>query len=224
MATRHRPPPPYYAGDQGAPVARYAAPAGTTYTTAAPAAAVPLSQRCWSGCGLPCEDGISSWHVRLVGGWPLYEGTDTPDPCSYWGVDLGRTHCGCWGYDLYYRMSGCKFDREGYADNITRDGGLYHHIGGKLTWETSIASSKFYVWTGLGAGYYFTTDFEDDSEGFELYGELGVGYVINQTFRVRVGVNVHGGDTDTGRLSVLDEGRDRWLWLIAPVAELEIDF
>jgi hypothetical protein len=219
------PPPPNIAGGQAAPVVRYVAPT-TDYNTyaAAPAAAVPLSQRCWTGCGLPCESGISSWHARLVGGWPLYEGTDTPESCSYWGVDLGRTHCGCWGYDLYYRMSGAKFDREGYPDGITRDGGLTHHVGGKLTWERSIANSKFYFWTGLGAGYYFTSDYVEDSDGFEVFGELGLGYVFNETFRLRAGLNVHGADTDTGRKNFADVGKGRWLWLLAPVAELEVNF
>ena len=48
-------------------------------------------------------------------------------------------------------------------------------------------SSSFYFWTGLGAGYYFTSDYVEDSDGFEVFGELGLGYVFNQTFRVRVG-------------------------------------
>ena len=61
-------------------------------------------------------------------------------------------------------------------------------------------------------------------QGFEVYGELGLGYVLSETFRVRVGLNVHGADTDTGRRLAVNKGSDRWLWLLAPVAELEIDF
>lgn len=217
------PPPPYGTATTTAPVTRYVAPAGTTYTAAPAAAATGLQSRCWSGCGLPCEDGISSWHARLVGGWPLYVGDDDPEPCSYWGVDLGRTHCGCWGYDVYYRMSGAKFDRQGYPDNITKDGGITHHLGGKLTWEKSFGS-RFYFWTGLGAGYYWTDDYIEDSDGFEVYGELGLGYVLSETFRIRAGLNVHGADTDTGRLNYSDIGKGRWLWLIAPVVQLEVNF
>jgi len=218
------PPPPPTTMGGSTPTVRYATPTATTTYAAAPVAATSLAGRCWTGCGLPCEDGISKWHARLVGGWPFFVGDDDPEPCSYWGVDLGRTHCGCWGYDLYYRMSGCKFDREGYPDGITKDGGIVHHLGGKLTWDRSIASSRFYFWVGLGAGYYWTSDYLEDSDGFEVYGELGLGYVISETFRIRAGLNAHGADTNTGRRYYADRGESRWLWLLAPVVELEVNF
>lgn len=212
------PPPPSTPGT----VTRYYAPTTTVGTTS-------LADRCWSGCGLPCEQGISKWHVRGVVGWPFFVGTDEPDGCSYWGVDLGRTHCGCWGYDLYYRMAGAKYKRDvvddtGAVVGTSKDGGFSHHFGLKLTYEKSFGNSRFYGWGGLGGGYYFTDQYWEDSEGWEIYGELGVGYVINRTWRVRAGVNVHGYDDEATRRSVLDAGSARWMWLIAPVVEVEANF
>jgi hypothetical protein len=37
-------------------------------------------------------------------------------------------------------------------------------------------------------------------------------------------VNVHGMDTDAARFSPADDGESRWLWVIAPVVELEFAF
>ena len=132
---------------------------------------------------------------------------------------------GCWGYDVYYRWSGAQYERATRPGCLEKDGGYTHHFGGKLTYEGQFGSkSRFYWWVGVGAGYFMDQDYWFNDEGFEVYGELGVGYVLSKNFRVRVGVNVHGADTAVTRRDPIDDGQSRWLWLIAPVAQLEINF
>jgi hypothetical protein len=48
--------------------------------------------------------------------------------------------------------------------------------------------------------------------------------VISQNFRVRLGVNAHGLDTTVTRENPADDGEGRWLWVVAPVLEVEFDF
>jgi len=220
------PPPPRYT--QAPPrVVSYTYPCtGTTVPTQS-VAATPLRSRTWSGCGgLPCCCGISMWHVRLVGGVAFYTGDDAPEECGYFGADFGRTHCGCWGYDVYYRWSSAQFERTLDPTRVVpaKDGGYTHHFGLKLTYERPFGNSRFYWWAGLGAGYFITQDYWYDDEGFEGFGELGIGYVLGRNWRVRLGVNVHAMDTKVTRESYLDDGDSRLLWLIAPVLEVEIDF
>jgi len=200
------------------PPAPCAAPVATTSRLVTP-------ERTYAGCWPPCNDGISQWHGRVVGGRAHFEGTDPAADCTYMGVDIGRTFCGCWGLDLYYRYNSGRFRREPTQQTSFRDGGEWHHFGVKVTKEASLGrSSKFFVWGGLGAGYFTTSKYIKNDSGIEGFGELGVGYNLSRNWRVRAGVNVHGMDTDVTRKVPLNDGRSRWLWIIAPVAELEGSF
>ncbi len=226
------PPPP----DQsipvvGAPVAGPAVVAPGTVCAPDPCAApvatatrLVTPERSYSGCWPPCNDGISQWHVRPVIGLAFSEGTDNFEECSYFGVDVGRTFCGCWGLDLYYRYNTGRFERQ-QPNGIAKDGGEWHHFGAKITFERSFGqSSKLYAWGGVGAGYFTTNDYFTDDSGFEVFGEAGIGYNLSRNWRVRAGVNVHGMDTDVTRFLPANDGDSRWLWIIAPVIELEGSF
>ncbi|MDJ0522288.1 MAG: hypothetical protein QNJ90_09465 [Planctomycetota bacterium] len=221
------PPPP----DTSLPVmgAPTAAPTVTQPCPPEPCAPVTTTQlvtpeRTYSGCWPPCNDGISQWHVRGVIGLSFSEGTDDFEDCNYWGVDVGRTFCGCWGLDLYYRYNTGRFSRD-EGQGVFKDGGTWHHFGAKITFEKAFArSSRFYVWGGVGAGYFTTDDYVNDDSGFEIYGEAGVGYNVSENWRVRAGVNIHGMDTDVTRFSPVNDGDSRWLWIFAPVIQLEGSF
>jgi hypothetical protein len=225
------PPPPPAAGGTSPVVVR----PSTTPAPCAPPPCAPAPAPCppapcatpaptWCGCGLPCEDKISQWHVRGVFGWAFFSGTDAAESCLYWGADLGRTFCGCWGLSVFYRYNSGRFDREGDPSGVVKDGGAFHHVGVKLEYERSINRSHFYVWGGIGPEYFWTQDYLDDDSGFGVFGELGIGYVINQNFRIRAGLNVHGMETSVGRKFPADDGNSRWLWIVAPVIEGEVDF
>jgi hypothetical protein len=167
--------------------------------------------------------GLSQWHLRAVAGLSFYTGEDPAEQCIYWGFDLGRTHCGCWGYDLYYRYSSGVFDRN--DPPIEEDGGAIHHLGLKLTMERGLGTnSRFYVWGGLGAGWFWTQDYVNDDDGFEGYAEVGLGYVVSRNIRIRGGLNMHVFDTEVTRENPADDGESRWLWLFAPVLEVEVAF
>jgi hypothetical protein len=195
----------------------------------------PPAQRQETLCRLPCEDGISRWHVRPVVGYAFFEGTDPADSCNYYGVDVGRTFCGCWGLDAFYRVNSGRFRRLVFERDaagmltgrtgVARDGGWMHHFGIKLTWERSLGQdSRFYYWFGVGPEYFTTVDYVRNDRGFGVFGELGVGYLFSRNIRFRLGVNVHGLDTSVTRFDPANDGRTRWLWIIAPVGEVEIDF
>jgi len=193
------------------------APPATTTQMVAP-------ERTYSGCWPPCNDGISQWHGRAVVGRAFSSGTDHFIECSYYGADVGRTFCGCWGLDLYWRYNTGRFHRDTALGTI-KDGGEWHHFGGKVGFARSLGrDSKLYAWAGLGAGYFTTNKYIQDDSGFEVFGEGGIGYNISQNWRVRAGVNVHGMDTDVTRRLPADDGSSRWLWIIAPVIELEGSF
>jgi hypothetical protein len=162
-----------------------------------------------------------------VVGYSFFEGDDPGEACLYWGVDLGRTFCGCWGLDVFYRYNPATFERflAAGAGGMTKDGGVAHHLGVKITYEKALGQSRFYGWAGLGPEYWWTEDYVDDDSGFGAFGELGIGYVFSQNVRLRAGVNVHWMlDNSAGRFDPANDGRGRDLWVIAPVAELEIDF
>jgi hypothetical protein len=163
------------------------------------------------------------WHLRAVGGYAFFFGEDPAEPCIYLGADVGRTFCGCWGLDLFYRYNSGRFDRIN-DPRATKDGGEFHHLGVKLTMEHSFNRSRFYWWAGLGPEYFFTKKYLENDSGFGVFGELGVGYVFNQNFRARLGVNAHGLSTTVTRENPADDGEARWLWIVAPVLEVEFDF
>ena len=75
----------------------------------APTAVAPLAPP--GACRLPCETGNSMWHLRGLGGFVTFSGTDPADDCGYAGLDFGRTFCGCWGLDVFYRWNSGQFDR-----------------------------------------------------------------------------------------------------------------
>ena len=64
----------------------------------------------------------------------------------------------------------------------------------------------------------------NDDEGLGIFGEVGIGYAISPCWRLRLGVNAHGVDSDATRFDGRLDGRSRWLWTFAPVAEVEFDF
>ncbi len=173
---------------------------------------------------MPCEEGLSQWHIRGVVGLVFYEGDDPGKDCGYAGVDIGRTFCGCWGVDAFYRWNSGEFDR--LNPPLGKDGGTWHHFGLKLTYESSFNNSRLYWWAGAGPEYFTTSDYDlgDDDDGFGVFGELGLGYVVSPTWRVRAGVNLHGVDTKVTRRNSLNDGQRRFLWLIAPVIEVEASF
>ncbi len=185
-----------------------------------------------TGCQLPCTAGLSQWHIRAVGGIVFFEGDDPGEDCGYLGLDVGRTFCGCWGLDAFYRWNSGTFDtfRPSQAQPgqvvFGKDGGDWHHFGVKLTYESSFGNnSRLYWWAGAGPEYFTTSGYDDDDDGFGVFGELGLGYLVNQNWRIRAGVNIHGVDTKvTRRNPTIDGGKRRFLWLIAPVIEVEASF
>lgn len=94
----------------------------------------------------------------------------------------------------------------------------------KVSFEKSLGGGRWYAWGGAGPEYFWTSDYFRDHSGIGLFGEAGIGYVVNRNFRIRAGVNVHGMDTDVGRRSAADDGESRWLFAIAPVVGLEFVF
>jgi len=211
-------------------------PAGTT-TWAAPCAApcatpcptpcpTPCAPRCWSGCGLPCAEGFSDWHLRGVIGYSFHAGTDSGDGNLYYGADVGWTSACCWGIDAFYRRHCGTFDREFPIVGATvfegEDGGTFNHIGVKLTYQKAFGGSRWYGYAGAGPQYFWTEDYLDDDTGIGGFAELGIGYVLKKNWRVRAGVEVLGQSTSAGRLSPIDDDEDRLLWFISPVFEIEL--
>jgi len=173
-------------------------------------------------CGLPCADGLSMWHARGVVGIATCAGDDPFEPCTYYGVDIGRTFCGCWGLDLYWRYNSGLFNREpGPAGQAFEDGGEWYHVGAKVTYATAIGGGPFYVWGGAGGGYYWTEKYIANADGPEVFLEAGVGFNLNRNWAIRAGVNVHAMDTDVTRKFPRDDGGSRLLWIVAPVIEIE---
>ena len=183
-----------------------------------------VPERCYSGCGLPCAQGISMWHIRPVFGLSNFFGDDEGDPCIYWGVDIGRTFCGCWGLDAYFRYNSGQFTREPVAGVTFDDGGEWYHVGVKFTYDIPFGSSPFSAFAGIGGGYYWTDKYIANDDGPEVFLEGGVAWNLGRNWALRGGVNVHGMDTKVTRRLPANDGESRWLWLVAPVIELEARF
>jgi hypothetical protein len=162
-----------------------------------------------------------------MGGFAWFEGDDAPEGCMYWAAEIGRTFCGCWGLGLFYAYTPAEFDRfvPAGAAGQTVDGGVFHHVGIKFTFEKSIADSRFYVHGGIGPEYWWSQDFIVDDEGFGVFGEIGVGYVFSRNFRAILGLNAHWMfDCRTGRYFPEDDDEGRDLWIVAPVLGIEVHF
>ncbi len=195
-------------------------------------------------CGLPCELGVSDWHVRAVAGFPFYGGTDPGEGCFYWGFDVGTTRCNCVGFDAFYRSTQCddepgetspgtsptaqaatrviaaEFDRNGYGS----DGGKIQWVGVKATYQKSFGGSNFYGYGGVGPEYFWTENYLDDDSGIGGFAELGVGWRFASWGALRAGVDIHGDSTSVTRKAVSDSGDSRFLWTVAPIIGLEFDF
>ncbi len=219
----------------GAPTGAYAVngwdangqPIGAPSVQAAPATQASASRGAWVTpertytCGLPCADGISMWHVRGVLGLATFHGDDAGENCIYYGVDVGRTFCGCWGLDAYYRYNSGQFRREPAPGLGFDDGGQWHHIGAKLTYAKSLGNSPFYVWGGAGGGYFWTEQYIANDSGPEVFLEAGVGFNLGRNWAIRAGLNAHVMDTSVTRRLPANDGQSRILWVLAPVIELE---
>jgi hypothetical protein len=192
--------------------------------TVAPPADAALIGAVPSRVRLACERGREKAHFRALGGWAFAFGDDTPDSGAYAGGDLGYTFDGCIGIDVFYRYASARFDRQVPA-GLLEDGGDTHHIGLKVTYEASLdSSSGLYVWFGIGPEYFWTERYTNNDDGFGGMAELGIGYLLSDDVRARLGVSVHGFSSSAGRLNAVNDGSDRFLWTVAPTLGIEIDF
>ena len=216
---RATPPPPPTATPAPAPaVGAREGPCPPPSSAPIPPACPPFNDcECRPTCGLPCENGCSDWHFRALVGLSSWSGTDPGDDCCYYGADIGHTRCNCWGVDAFWRHHTAHFDR----DPSGADGGTWNHLGVKATYEHSLGGGRLYGWAGAGPEYWWTSDYLHDDSGFGVFGEAGLGYILDSHIKVRAGVNLHGLSTDTGRRDPGDDGSARWLWLVAPVVEIE---
>lgn len=198
-----------------------------TYTATSGATA----GRGWDGCcGLPCEAGCGTWHVRGVGGYTFISGEDCPeDGAGYFGADVGYTFPCCLGVDVFWRMTTClDFDRDvripgtiPFRGTDTLSLGL---VGVKATYERSFSNGRLFGYAGLGPAFFYTNDALEDDTGFGAFGELGLGYRLGRRWRLRAGVEVAGLYTDVTRTNPIDDGERRWLVLVSPVAQVQFDF
>ena len=173
--------------------------------------------------GLPCERRQERWHLRPVGGAAFSLGDDSGDGGFYAGVDFGRTFSGCFGVDVFYRYADSRFDRD-VPGGILEDAGGFHNIGIKGTYNASIGGNdQLFWWIGLGVSYFLSTDLQNDDEGVAGYGEVGIGYMLSNTIRIRLGANVHAMDTDAGRFLAANDTKKRLLWIVAPTLSVELD-
>ena len=181
-----------------------------------------------SCCGLPCENGCGSWHVRAVVGWPLFVGDDDAiEGCYYFGADVGRTFPCCLGVDLFYRQFGCEADRTvgaGAGAYTGTDVGTWYTIGVKATMSHSINNGKVYWYAGIGPEFFWAQDFVATDEGFGGFAEVGLGYMITRHLSIRAGLDVHALSTSAARLNTVDDGSTRLLWVFAPIVGVSYDF
>jgi len=173
---------------------------------------------------LACDRGRGSWHFRARGGYAWWLGTDSGSAGAFAGGDLGYTFGDCWGVDVFYRYSSTRFSRT--MGGITfQDGGDIHFTGLKATYESAVSRySDWFFWAGLGMGWVKTRRFANDDSGFGILGETGVGYLLNNSARIRLGVNIDALFTSVGRRLPANDTASRWLTAVAPTLGLELDF
>ena len=189
----------------------------------------PCAPACAPVCGLPCEKGCGNWHVRGVVGWPLFAGDDSGiDGCYYAGVDVGRTFPCCWGIDVFGRVFGAEADRNvavaGAPTYAGTDVGEWYTLGVKATWQNSISNSRWYYYVGVGPEIFWARNYLVDDDGFGVFGEIGLGFVLDKHWRFRAGLDVHALDTKAARQNAADDDSSRLLWVFAPVVGVEFTF
>ena len=181
-------------------------------------------------CGLPCERGCASWHVRGVVGVAFPLGDDIEGEARlYFGADVGWTSACCWGVDVFYRRHCGQLDREfpvaGAPTLIGNDGGHFQHVGVKLTYESSINNSPKWSWyVGAGPQFFWADDYLVEDDGIGAFAELGVAYSVNRSLRIRAGVEVLAQDTNVGHTTPALDGESRLVWFVAPVVQAQFDF
>ncbi len=172
---------------------------------------------------LACERRRPTWHLRALGGGVFPQGDDKGDAGLVAGLDAGRTFTNCFGADLFYRYVRTSFDRA-VVGGLLEDAGLIHAAGLKITFNKSLGTSnRLFFWAGLGAGYFKTSGLQHNDRGVAGYGELGLGYLLSDRLRLRLGGNVMAMDTDAGRFLATDDHSKRLLWLVAPTLGIELD-
>ena len=188
---------------------------------------------------------MSDWHVRLIGGFPFFSGTDPGTGCNYFGLDIGTTRASCIGVDAFYRVMSCSdkrvagtgpggsptarlaprsaeahFDRDGFGE----DGGTFQFVGVKATWQKSFGGSPVYWYVGAGPEYFWTQNYIDDDSGIGAFAETGIAWRFARWGAVRLGLDVHADSTSVTRKSPSNSGKDRLLWTFAPNIGIEFDF
>ena len=212
------------------------APCPAPYTAPCPAPCpvpcpAPCPMPCYEKKGLPCEQGCSNFHVRGVVGVAFPLGDDFEgDPNLYGGADIGWTSPCCWGIDAYFRTHCHTMDRmvrvpgAGFVE--AEDAGHWYHVGGKVTYQRSFCDSACWFWyAGLGAAYTWSDGYIVDEEGtVSGFGELGVGYRLGKSLRLRAGVEVIGLSSEAAHLTPAQDADERLIWFVSPVVGLEFTF
>jgi len=226
-----RPAPPYALGGTAAlptprdivpapPLGPGTAPLTTTTQPAVPAARSAAAAPCFT---LSCERKENGWHVRGLAGAAFFAGLESGTTGLYAGADIGYTMCNCLGIDVFYRFAASTFDRN-LPNGLLEDSGDWHTVGLKATFDKTFnATSRWYWSAGLGAGYFKSRRYQEDDSGLAGYAEFGVGYMLSNSIRARLGLDVHAMKTTTGRLNPASADGSRMLWILAPVLGVEID-
>lgn len=173
---------------------------------------------------LPCERLRDVWSIQGIGGWAFTAGSDAGDDNFIAGFDVTRWWDGCFGLGLYYRYTAQTFDRR-VPGGILEDAGGFHHLGIKLSYQSTFSpGSAWYWWAGLGFGWFGTAEYQRDHSGFEGYGAAGIGYLFHRRMRLRAGLDLHVTPTKAGRFDPGRDGSTRILWWFNPHIALEFDF
>jgi hypothetical protein len=168
---------------------------------------------------------VEPWaRLRVLGGYDVQFGEDPGEGCVYLGANVSVPFCAepchSWSVDAFYRTYESQFDR--LPDG--KDGGRFHHVGLQVTYRHAFPGTRFFGWIGAGPEFFWTDEYLDDDSGFGAFGEVGVGYALSRHWHVFAGVNLHAFPTDVTREDPADDGDDRWLFVVAPMAGIEFEF